>query len=124
MIVRANIIMDAEPTPKGELNTMLFKVVSKNSETVQITHFNVSNSPEDQDPDAVVLQTVDLLIPADAGPYAAAAMVLGFRDNFLNKVKDPKDYTKDEIELFAHSQAVLETLSDAVVPQESALLKK
>jgi hypothetical protein len=94
---------------------MLFKVVSRNTETIQVNHF-AAQDPEAKDKDAAVVVTFEMLIPADAGEFAAAAMVKGCKEFFLDTFMDPKSYDKDQLELFKNAEQTLMGLEKAIVP--------
>jgi|ERR1035437_8098050 hypothetical protein len=94
---------------------MLFKVVSRNTETIQINHF-AAQDPEGKDKDAQVIMSFEMIIPADAGDFAAAAMVKGCKQFFLDTFMKPEAYDKDQKDLFEHAEQVLLGLDKALVP--------
>jgi len=102
---------------------MLFKVMSKNTETIQINHF-AAQDPEGKDPDAQVIISFEMLIPADSGEFAAAAMVKGCKEFFLDTFMDPKSYDENQLELFKNAEQTLMGLEKAVVPDNVSPIVK
>lgn len=102
---------------------MLFKVVSRNTETIQINHF-AAQDPDAKDKDAQVIVSFDILIPADAGDFAAAAMVKGCKEFFLDTFMKPESYDKEQRELFQHAEQTLMGMETAIVPDNVSPIVK
>lgn len=92
---------------------MMFRILKANKdkntnpmEVIRIAYFSPSyecNQPSDQ-----VVSEIDVMIPLDAGSYVSAAMILGYRDNFLSKIMKPEDFDADTKELFAQAEKIIE----------------
>lgn len=94
---------------------MLFKVVSRNTETIQINHFAAQDAGA-KDKDAIVIISFEMLIPADGGEFAAAAAVMGIKEKFLDTFMKPESYDKEQLELFKNATQTLMALEKSIVP--------
>lgn len=101
---------------------MLFRVASKNSETIQVNHFAPQDSSADKD--AQVLVTFEMLIPFDAGEFAAAAMVKGCKEFFLDTFMKPESYDAAQKEMFQQAELTLENLAKSLVPDNVSSIVK